>query len=369
MRIAFITGCLAPGRDGVGDFTRRVADECRRRGHVVALLAVGEPEPVAPEAGNALTLRLTRSEFLTDGGERARAWLSAFGADRACLQFVPYSFDPRGLFGPAVGPLSRVLNVAATRQVFVHEIWIGSQLGADWKSRLIGAWQRRTCARLWRALAPLTLHTSNAYYAAALAHQGRPARILPLIGAVPRMPGAPLPEALAELPPEALLAVHFGTVHPGWDPDDFLAGFGRLARQLGRAPTFWFAGAVGAGASWRDQIVAKWGDRIRFVADGPQPVAQLAAGFARADLGVSSVPWTILGKSSSVAALREHGLPVCFTRAGAAPRFATGPLPDPVDAGLHPLFRAPETLAHLPRKTAPRSSLDELVEAVLAPDA
>lgn len=51
MRIAFSTGCLAPGRDGVGDYTRTLAGECARRGHTLALVSLGEPtEVTAPAA-------------------------------------------------------------------------------------------------------------------------------------------------------------------------------------------------------------------------------------------------------------------------------------------------------------------------------
>ena len=42
MKIAFITSCLEPGKDGVGDYTRSLAAESSRNGHEVCLLALND---------------------------------------------------------------------------------------------------------------------------------------------------------------------------------------------------------------------------------------------------------------------------------------------------------------------------------------
>jgi hypothetical protein len=42
MKLLFITGCLEPGKDGVGDYTRELATECARRGHAVFLISLNQ---------------------------------------------------------------------------------------------------------------------------------------------------------------------------------------------------------------------------------------------------------------------------------------------------------------------------------------
>ena len=40
MKVVFVTSCLEPGRDGVGDYTRSLAEESTKLGHRAGLLAL-----------------------------------------------------------------------------------------------------------------------------------------------------------------------------------------------------------------------------------------------------------------------------------------------------------------------------------------
>ena len=57
MRIAFVTSGLEPECDGVGDYTSLLAEECERRGHAVARLALNDPR-TAKEIDSPGLLRL-----------------------------------------------------------------------------------------------------------------------------------------------------------------------------------------------------------------------------------------------------------------------------------------------------------------------
>lgn len=341
MRIAFVTGSLEPGRDGVGDYTRRLAAECVRAGHEVALLAVAEPSPVNSMVAEPLpTLRLTAAEWRGDGGARAGAWIEAFRADWACLQFVPYSFDPRGLFGGSIDALRTTLGGAKKRQIFFHEVWIGSYQGAPWRERFVGWCQRRATRALLRAVAPDCVHTSIAYNRAALATIGQKAKILPLFGNVPLIAKPESSAALLGVDPAALVCGIFGSIDPQWEAAAFLSEFARLAAGQGRPAALVAVGGLGPGAARFEEIAVEWRERIACVALGRREAVDLSAVFARFDFAATSVPWNIVGKSGSVAALREHGLRVVVTASGRPPRFA-GKLADDAesDAGLIPYFR------------------------------
>jgi hypothetical protein len=351
--LVFISGCLEPGRDGVGDYTRTLAAECARRGHRVGLLSLAEPGPATDGPGDGLpSLRLTPGQWREGGGARARRWLGDFSPDWACLQFVPYSFDRRGLFRGSIGPLADLLGAARRRQIFFHEIWIGSQVGAPLKARLIGWRQRSAVRELLGRLAPDCVHTSTGYYRDALATLGRRASILPMLGSVPDAGGEPL--ALPEVPAGALVCGHFGTLHPGWQPGDFLADFAALAASLGRPAALVAAGGLGPGEPLFRQVAAEWEGRVKCLSLGRLDPGGLSRAFARFDLAVTSVPWNLRGKSSSAAALREHGLRVAVTAAGSPPRFARAPsAPEESEENFVPYFRDHALLRSALGKTTP----------------
>ena len=358
MKIAFIAGSLAPGRDGVGDYTRTLATECVRRGHAVRLLAVGETE-VAGARAEAGVLRLSHASFRGDEGAAAGRWLAEFSPDWTSLQFVPYSFDPRGLFGASIPALVRVAGAAPRWHVFFHEIWIGAQRGARWKTRIVGTLQRRLVAKLLHALAPHRLHTSTEFYRAALHLVGANAGTLRMFGSVPHT--APVPAELPGVPPSSVVCGMFGTVHPDWRPADFLRDFAALAQSRGRPAALVSAGGLGPGAPMFARLQDEWHGRIACCALGRKNVAELAALFARFDFAVTSVPWNILGKSSSAAALREHGVRVVATYPG-DPLRGAAPGPDDLadDEGFVPYFRDAALLARAPDRLAPRPGVSAI---------
>jgi hypothetical protein len=365
MRIAFVTGCLEAGRDGVGDYTLTLAGECARRGHEIRLLSLAEK--TGSTASSPDRLRLTAGEWRYDGGTAARRWLDDFRPDWVSFQFVPYSFDPRGFFIRSVGALANIVTTAVRRQIFFHEIWIGSQRGASLKARVSGSWQRRAVkALLWR-IAPTRVHTSTVYYQLALAAIGQPAGRLRMFGSVPFPPRVPVPMLPPEIPPEAIVCGHFGTLHPEWDPDPFLADLSALAAKQHRPAALVTVGSLGYGRETFARIAAKWKSQVACASLDRLDEPALASAFARFDFAVTSVPWNILGKSSSAAALREHGLPLVVTAEGAAPRFSSARIDDAAeDPGFLPYFRDRLVLERALAKTPPRPGVSGTAERFLA---
>lgn len=367
MRLVFVTGCLEPGRDGVGDYVRMLARECVRLGHAVALVSLAErqrvAEPAAEDAG-ARILRLTLAE--AGDGEAVREWVTAFAPEAASLHTVPYSFHPRGFFAPKVPLLAAALAPAQRRHIFFHELWIGMARGARWKDRVSGWWQRRAVAALLREVSPQVVHTSNGYYRAALATLGREARVLPVFGSVPWLGASIRPALLAEIPADALVCGMFGSLHPNWESDAFLADFAALARREGRPAVLAAAGGLRHGMDFFNRLKARWAGQVTFVALGEHPVEQLAEIFARFDFAVSASPWTLINKSASAAGLREHGLGLVITNAGELPRFDwDAAASEPGDAGLLPYFRDRSLLARVPARTAPRPGVAAAAEVFL----
>ena len=351
MRIAFITSGLEPECDGVGDYTTLLAEECERRGHAVARLALND-DRISGAIDSPGLLRLPQAQPWPVRLARARQWLESFAPDWVSLQFVNYGFHPRG-FATATASRLRELLSGWPVQVFLHELWIGEEHGTPWKQRALGWLQRRGVVGLLRTLDARVVHTSNAAYVHRLARHGVTARRLPLFGSLP------VPGATHAGKGDALTFVLFGTLHPVWPPEPL---FSQL-RALQRPIEIVHAGNIGAGESLWKQMVSTYGGTFRFRRLGRLSPSALADLFATADFGVATTPWAIIGKSASVAAMLDCGLPVIVNRDDI--QFAglgTLPAPDPLLLRMDPDL--PRTLSAATRR-APRLSLPDVAAQFL----
>src|ERR1700730_16589651 len=96
MKILFICGALEPGRDGVGDYTRRLAGSIQSFGHQSSIIALYDPyieeETIAAQpAENSIVpvLRIATHTGDMDRYRRANEWANAFEPLWISLQFVP----------------------------------------------------------------------------------------------------------------------------------------------------------------------------------------------------------------------------------------------------------------------------------------
>lgn len=351
MKIAFVTSSLEPGRDGVGDYTTLLAQECVRRGHSVTRLALNDRHIDQTVYDDGL-LRLPAGHDWSPRVAAARGALESFAPDVVSLQFVCYGFDPRGLAGRVAAHLRAIL--AGWRlQVFMHELWLGEECGASWKDRAIGYLQRRGVLGLLRDLAPRVVHTSNASYAQLLARRGVAARHLPLFGSLP------LPEVSLRPPDDHLALVLFGTLHPVWPPEPL---FSMLPN--GRRIVLTHAGNIGSGVALWDRMVARYQRRFSFQRLGELPPQQIADVFAQSHFGIATTPWALIGKSASVAGMLDVGLPVIVNRDETRyPGLSSPPPEDPF------LFRLdselPQLLHERPCRPA-RLRLEEIASRFLA---
>jgi hypothetical protein len=301
VKIAFITTCLEPSRDGVGDYTAALAEECGRLGHETARVALCDPFAVKSSDPRLLRLGVVEN---ADQTEIARGFLRDFAPDVVSLQFVCYGFHPRGLCWGAADLLRRVIGRVPV-QVMFHELWIGAEKNASWKDRVVGAMQRACVTRLFSRLDIRAVHTTNPAYAAVLRERGVNTELLPLFGSVPPPQRPARTERGA-----AWRFLMFGTLHPVWPPEPL---FERL-RGLGVPVEIWHAGHIGAGAELWERMTQDYAGTFSFHKFGPQTPARLAEIFSDADFGIATTPWEIIGKSASVAAMLEHGLPVVVNR-------------------------------------------------------
>ena len=352
-RILFIVGSAEKGKTGVGDYARRLASECVRRGGAACVLAVKDASvalvhPQSATIGIAEPegeVRIHRFQSLRDADNFARIQdvIRSFRPDWISLQFAPYSYARWGLLASSGRLLAGLLRNVAIH-VMAHELWIGECRGDSLKVRVMGRLQKILALAFLRKISFNRIHTSNPVYLAMLKENGIGAEILPLFGNIPILEKLDASRVAfcifggrekkpEELLKECLILVVFGTIHREWDPQVMLRDISQRASPTRRRVIVVFAGRLGKGEDRMRTISAEMGDLIDFVFADEQDEAFLSSLFQVAQCGLSTSPWALVEKSGAAAAMLEHGLPVIVTRTEWERRNKVSPDPAP-----HPLL-------------------------------
>ncbi|WP_218081026.1 hypothetical protein [Anthocerotibacter panamensis] len=380
MRIAFITGCLEAGRDGVGDYTRLLAQECTRQGEQCLLLSLHD-RPLSDPLHTVLTvgstqipvLRLPTNRSWAERTTLAQNFLAPFQPQWVSLHFVPYGFQDRGLVVGLGSCLSQLLTGSRLHLMF-HELWIGQAVGASLKERLTGLVQRALVLRLLKRLQPAVVHTSNNAYQAVLLNHRVSCGQLPMFGAVPLTQKRADSWLFSLLKAQGLtigaenrqqfwLVGMFGTLHPGWPPEPLFTALYQTALHCGRKVVLVSIGRLGYGEGLWNALAQDYADRFTFLKLGMQDTEQISALFNTLDCGIATTPYNILGKSATVAAMVEHGLPILVNWAG-VPLTTACEIPPSVEEPL--LYRVEATLPQgLGQRLPPRLRLPSVAARLL----
>jgi glycosyltransferase involved in cell wall biosynthesis len=359
MKLLFITGCLQPGKDGVGDYTRELATECARRGHLIFLISLNDPwikVPVKeiPPVTDTSSLRLGPHQSWVDRVAAARAFVAEAGPDLVSLQLLLYSFHPAGL-SFVLPQLLRAIIGQTPVQVMFHELWLGEQTGARLKTRIFGFCQRKIIEGVVKKLACRVTHASNPVYIRLLSRRGIKAKLLPLFGNVPIVQV----ENVSPRDDAVLRLGIFGSIHPEWSPDVM---FSEL-KTLGRAIQLSHIGRIGPGESVWTDLTKRYGTEIELCRLGERSFDEISRFLSYLDFGVSTAPLALVGRSSSVAAMLDHGLPVIVNRDDV--HFRGIPLTDPISDLLIPVDKNFLARVRSARRRSTQSRLPQVAERFL----
>ncbi|WP_144059507.1 glycosyltransferase family 4 protein [Rhodopirellula sallentina] len=326
MKIAFICGSLEPGRDGVGDYTRRLAGELIRKGHDARIVAAhdkGLPtgstfvEESQDDFGTKIeTYRLDKG---TKWSEREAKILRIFDEstpDLVSLQFVPYSFHGKGFPFRFVSMIQTIAAEFSLQwQVMFHELWLGIGTEARLKEKLVGAIQKRIVSKIVRALPHAVLHSNTELSCSILAEQGLQCERLPLFSNIPRERSAAGNRVEIGFDDLDLIAIHFGSYSRNIRGTlSTVMRIHREARSKGKRLALISAGNSGRYGNdtvnaLRDLIGE---DRVKLFGKlEPRKISWL---LTLADVGISKSSILNWQKSGSVLAMLEHGLNVYLQR-------------------------------------------------------
>ncbi|PAY17875.1 hypothetical protein CKO51_19490 [Rhodopirellula sp. SM50] len=315
LKIVFLCGSLEPGRDGVGDYTRRLAAECIRQGCDASILAICDREDAR---FNPDQWQIEEYQSDQETPVRCKRWrrnhnwavktkglaeiLREESPDVVSIQFVPYSFNARGVPFGFLRCLSKCRDIGRFQwHVMFHELWIGPQKKRPLSGWVISRLQREIVRRLQFCK---IVHTHVPRYKESLEGLGIRANPLSLFSNIPCT--APVVENHSS--GEVLNIGFFSQQRPNDDVRDWILDFIAAATLEDRKVRVHFAGALNrvSESYWKKHL----GGKADVVVRGWMSPDQISTYLRSLDLGITTVPRQLIGKSGTVAAFIEHGTPI-----------------------------------------------------------
>lgn len=318
-RIVFVTSRIAPGTDGVGDYSRTLADELTKSGHECLAVGLNQAGPF-PWVEAFPPSSLPRNTMAADASPSSRLaaaheLIRRFDPDVVSFQYVSYAFARRGL---TWNTGRHFREIAGDRRVELnsHELWSGFDVAASLHDRVQGHAQYRLYRRFLRQLQPDVIHVSNPTYVEMLRQIGQRGILSPLFGNVPVTDSDPPPgtEGFEDSAEPVWRLLFFGSIHAEWPPEPLMTRMIGAANRAGRRLIVISAGRIGPGGPVWQRMIAEHGEHCRFVLLGERSAETISGLINGSDFGVSTSPMCLIGKSGTVAAMLEHGLPVIVNR-------------------------------------------------------
>lgn len=315
MKVVFICGCLESGKDGVGDYTVRLARHLASAGNPVLLIALNDSYiertvELTDEISGIHKIRIAAGSDLLASAEMLKKKISEFDPDWISLQFVIFAYDKRGLpfnIGNTLGELCKGRKV----QIMFHELWLGMERFPKPKYALWGLFQRRIISGIIRRINPIVIHTHCDWYQSCLRIFGKPVIKLPLYSNIP-LPANYNKKVRYDFRKiasgESIVFLLFGHISPGAPLAYFLDELKALYPKSGNKITLRLAGQNHyEQQNWIDAW-NKAGFKVEVL--GQLKEAEVSDAIAMADIGIATTPLAVIEKSGSFNALIEHGLPV-----------------------------------------------------------
>jgi hypothetical protein len=321
-RILFISGSLEPTRDGVGDYTRTLASSCCKIGcesFTMSLREVYLNRPIQEVQCGIRTLRLPDAINNIYYQKKALAWAKEIKPDWISLQFVCYSFHPKGLCWKMI-PFVNALRKIAPLHIMAHELWIGPHAEAPFKEKLIGFAQRQLVTRIYKKAE--CIHTQCAPYQYLLQQQGIEAKLLPIFSNLKIAQGHGREWLLNFIKERfsiknienSLFFGFFGSLYRGFPSDTLHDQLAALATASSSPIIALSFGHLGASAATWENFSKHSQRRVKTIKMPILNDEELSLGLQGLNAGLITTPLSLLEKSGSAATFYSHGIPIIAIR-------------------------------------------------------
>lgn len=317
MKIILICGSLVQGKDGVGDYCRRLAGEMIRQGHEAALIAINKPTVGSEESfqldeGTIIpTLRLSKEISWRERVKAAKQFIKGFDPDWLSFQVSPYAYHVKGF--PLYLPFRlRVIGDHRKWHIMVHEPFLRKG-DLNIKEEIVRRLQILNLQSFKPILHPSLWTTSIPIYKQMVEQELHiQCKLLGLFGNIPLNSSKKEVVNNEDENPEYLTAIYFGSAPAPKDAPLLLERIKEQLPVLKKRLHLIFCGKMshrGEGfTGMLKQIVEENNGKVSF--KGELPSGQISNLFSIADFGISRVSPLFLGKSGVVATMLEHGLPI-----------------------------------------------------------
>jgi len=314
MKFVFVCGCIERGADGVGDYTRRLAHALLSKGHEVSIIAMRDAyvnehkrEVIESENGDTKILRLPINISLKESSILVKKELDEIKPDWVSLQFVVFAFHAKGLPFGLGQLLAHALNGYKIHMMF-HELWLGIEKFTNLKYTLWGFFQKRIITSTIKQLNPSLIHTNSSWYAGQLSKVTNNVKVLPLFSNIPIVAEFYNTNRKIDfIHSKSINFVVFGHISLFAPVEKFVEELGLISEKYKIKFQITF---IGKNNSDLDRWVEAWKSRFNVTVLGIQSEFEISKCLSQSDIGISTTPYTLLGKSGSFYALQDHGLPV-----------------------------------------------------------
>jgi glycosyltransferase involved in cell wall biosynthesis len=316
MKVLFICGSAQPQRCGVGDYSRRLAGELIRQGHEACIISLMDAEILSAvvemqmDVNTSVTVfRMPYSNGYIRNCREAKSFVDNFSPDWISLQYVPFSFHPKGL---PVGLARHLKLLAGTRHLHImfHELWVGINGFVNLKLKVWGRIQLELILSLVKHLNPDIVHTQTELYQTMLSKHGINTRLLPLFSNIPSEADQLNNNEYKSVyrSKESFALVLFGSIHKNAPIQQFAAELKSYSDKRCKSIKLIILGRSGKEADrWTYEFQKL---NIEVHVTGEQAYGDVSRILREADFGITTSAFDIIEKSGSVAAMVEHGLNV-----------------------------------------------------------
>ena len=315
MKILFICGSLEDGRDGVGDYSRRLASELIKNGHNVSILALYDKYVAVvknefQQSGENIipVLRIPSHENSKARFKSAAQYISEYNPEWLSLQYVPYSFQNKGLPFMLVNRL-RKISVGRKWHIMFHELWVEP---INNKRRLLGFLQKKIIKKLHDNLLPQVTHTSVPIYKKRLNSIGIDSDALNLFSNIAKVSRTIEGENLnIDVSNEIVKICFFSQISYRKEVFVFLDQLiDNLRIKLLEFEIVLLGGNEISMKDFSLKLEENTKLACRIHRTGHLNNEQISLVLQECHLGITTVPRHFLGKSGSVLAFLAHGVPV-----------------------------------------------------------
>ncbi len=321
----FLCGCLEPGRDGVGDYSRKLAGEFIRQGNEVSVISLNDPyirnmhhEDQYDGKEHIPVVRLSSDLEKKEKVTAACLWIDKFDPDLLSLQYVPFSFHKKGIpFG--IGTYFKEIFRERKVHLMFHEIWQGESKESTFKDKIVGFVQKRISYSIISSVRPSWISTTNEYYKNCFTGLNIKPLKVPVFSNMPI--GNPQGMEVFKLLPQKVIlerdkyivGCFFGSLIDHDELPDRVTELSAMVReQCGKELIITHIGRSGGVKDQLETLSKLTG--IETVVLGEWPEQAIADYLANVEIGLTNYPGILYEKSGSIAAFLYNGRPVVFLK-------------------------------------------------------